>query len=213
MISSGLCFLACTRRPFLDPDSHNRWTTQKGAAHGTGRLSRHRQVHYGRGSVGRDAGALNRLVPRRTNRWQCLRGMIAPNLGVVFERRSVLILGRRNSLNRCIIKRIFQYSHRIFPKDPALAVKTGVRTALPELSSAAVAPPVKISSFSRQTRSEKQLARHLLMASKCRMIDRRKDEKGEIGSRKCGAASHRPSPDPHYAWRFRCSSRHRNKRH
>jgi N-acetylglutamate synthase-like GNAT family acetyltransferase len=32
MISSGLCFLAGIPRPFLDPDSHSRWTTQKGAA-------------------------------------------------------------------------------------------------------------------------------------------------------------------------------------
>lgn len=33
MISSGLCFFAGIRRPFLDPDCHSRWTTQKGAAH------------------------------------------------------------------------------------------------------------------------------------------------------------------------------------
>ncbi|MEN2749804.1 integrase core domain-containing protein, partial [Sphingomonas sp. T9W2] len=33
MISTGLCFLAGMRRPFLDPDCHSRWTTQKGAAH------------------------------------------------------------------------------------------------------------------------------------------------------------------------------------
>ena len=34
MISSGLCFFAGIRRPFLDPDCHSRWTTQKGAAQG-----------------------------------------------------------------------------------------------------------------------------------------------------------------------------------
>jgi methyl-accepting chemotaxis protein len=33
MISSGLCFLAGIRRPFLGPDCHSRWTTQRGAAH------------------------------------------------------------------------------------------------------------------------------------------------------------------------------------
>jgi hypothetical protein len=27
-----LCFFAGIRRPFLDPDCHSRWTTQKGAA-------------------------------------------------------------------------------------------------------------------------------------------------------------------------------------
>ncbi|KIU25808.1 hypothetical protein SR41_18165 [Sphingomonas melonis] len=32
MISSGLCFFSGIRRPFLDPDCHSRWTTQKGAA-------------------------------------------------------------------------------------------------------------------------------------------------------------------------------------
>ncbi|WP_207897200.1 hypothetical protein, partial [Sphingomonas sp. PP-CE-1A-559] len=38
-ISSGLCFFAGIRRPFLDPDSHSRWTAQKGAAQVTTTLS------------------------------------------------------------------------------------------------------------------------------------------------------------------------------
>ena len=33
IISSGLCFFAGIRRPFLGPDCNSRWTTQKGAAH------------------------------------------------------------------------------------------------------------------------------------------------------------------------------------
>ena len=36
IISSGLCFFEGIRCPFLDPDCHSRWTTQKGAAHDAG---------------------------------------------------------------------------------------------------------------------------------------------------------------------------------
>jgi transposase len=50
------------RRPFLDPDCHSRWTTQKGAAHDADRLRR---------SL-RDAGAVP-VIPGRRNRKRAIR--------------------------------------------------------------------------------------------------------------------------------------------